>query len=241
MALIEFFCESDIIDAIPHPVPARKVMPDWYKKMPQDRSTGLDFMRTAKMCIPLRDCLTSGYIIPLWEDMRIQTTDMQEPDHPTIRYKWTRNVSKDNQGAISNHNPKQTQEMPITDTPLGDVPLKFNSPWIIRTPPGYSCLFTMPFNRYDQNFEILSAIVDTDQYFNKISFPFIWLKPGICETLEKGTPLVQVTPFKRTEWNSKIKPITEKEKSLWTKVNNQINTVWKHGYRTTFWSKKKYS
>ena len=31
---IKFFCDPECQDVIPEPYPARKLMPDWYKKLP---------------------------------------------------------------------------------------------------------------------------------------------------------------------------------------------------------------
>lgn len=222
---------------MPHPVPASKTIPDWFKSMPTDINNDKGHVGTAKNCIPLRDCLTSGYVIPLWEDVRITSSHGTES---VINYKWSRNLGQWDAGTISTHSKEQIEGMPIANTDLGDLPLKFNSPWVIRTPPGYSCLFTMPFNRYDQNFEILSGIVDTDVYFDTIAFPFVFLKKGVDEIISQGTPLVQVTPFKRTSWKSSVKTFNKKESKKRLTVANTIGSTFRHGYFKKFWHKKRY-
>jgi len=238
MKQIEFFAPKDIIDSLPHPVPANKCIPEWFKRMNRDIDNNPSGVGTVKNCVPLRDCLTSGYIIPLWEDMQITSSS---DNNGEINYKWSRNLSGFYDGAISTHSTAQVEGMPISNTDLGHLPIKFNSPWVIRTPPGYSCLFTMPFNRYDQNFEILSGIVDTDTYFDSVAFPFVFLKSDVSEILHKGMPLVQVTPFKRTEWKSSIKDISPKEEKIRNRVLNLIGSTFRHGYLNNFWSKKKYN
>ena len=70
--VIEFSCPEELVDSIPHPVPAAKLMPEWYKKLPRkprpdasSTDTG-----TVKTCIPVLDSVTEGYIIPLWCDVK---------------------------------------------------------------------------------------------------------------------------------------------------------------------------
>ena len=50
---------------------------------------------------------------------------------------------------------------------------KFGNKWLIKTPPGYSCLFIHPMNRVENRFKLIEGIVDTDTYVNTINFPFI--------------------------------------------------------------------
>ena len=50
---------------------------------------------------------------------------------------------------------------------------KFINKWLIKTPPGYSCLFVKPLNHFETRFEIISGVVDTDTYINTINFPFL--------------------------------------------------------------------
>lgn len=50
---------------------------------------------------------------------------------------------------------------------------KFTNKWLIKTPPGYSCLFIKPMNRLEPRFDIIPGVVDTDTYVNVINFPFI--------------------------------------------------------------------
>ena len=47
---------------------------------------------------------------------------------------------------------------------------KILNPWVIETPPGYSCLFLPPLNNADNRFSIIPGIVDTDTFENEINF-----------------------------------------------------------------------
>ncbi len=71
--------------------------------------------------------------------------------------------------------------------------------WIIRTAPGWSCLFVPPLNRPSPVVEILSGLVDTDRFHNEINFPFLTFADDGVHVLEQGTPLIQVIPFQRSD------------------------------------------
>jgi hypothetical protein len=75
--------------------------------------------------------------------------------------------------------------------------VKFNNPWMVRTPPGYSTLFMPVLNRPELPFATFSGIVDTDKYHNLINFPALWTEAGFDEKIEAGTPIVQAIPFER--------------------------------------------
>lgn len=77
--------------------------------------------------------------------------------------------------------------------------MKFHNYWTIQTPPGWSCLFVAPLNRPALPVEILAGVVDTDTYASLINFPFIATGADGVHVIEKGTPLVQIIPFRRSE------------------------------------------
>ena len=95
---------------------------------------------------------------------------------------------------VSNHGPWQVAGNPYEPLP----PLKFHNYWTVRTAPGWSCLFVPPLNRPNPIVEVLSGVVDTDQFGNEINFPFVTVADDGVHVLEQGTPLVQVIPFRRT-------------------------------------------
>jgi hypothetical protein len=112
------------------------------------------------------------------------------------------------------------------------------NPWIIKTPPGYSCLFLPPMNNTDDRFSILPGIVDTDSFPLEINFPIVLngdKYPVLKTTIKKGNHYVQVIPFKREKWKMKItKTNNEKIKELQFFSLSEVI----HNYKTKFWSKK---
>jgi hypothetical protein len=70
---IRFHTHPDLLDLIPHPVPAYKSMPEWFKKLkPTITGQTIESAGTVKRCIPVLDAVSQGYIIPLWADLHVQ-------------------------------------------------------------------------------------------------------------------------------------------------------------------------
>ena len=76
--------------------------------------------------------------------------------------------------------------------------IKLKNPWLVRTPPGYSCLFIQPVYEFNPNLRLLSGIVDTDTFDLPVEFPG-WIVND--HVIKAGQPLMQVIPFKREDWN----------------------------------------
>ena len=108
----------------------------------------------------------------------------------------------------------------------------------ITTPPGYSCLFVPPLNNSDDRFSIIPGIVQTDKHPIEVNFPFIINgdKYPILDTiLKKGTPYVQVIPFKRESWKMKISDRNS------TKNNFKWGFFNINNYKTNVWSRIKFN
>jgi len=234
---IEFWCEPQLKDTIPAPCPASKFLPQWYKKMPADYSSDPLEAGTLKKCIPFRDALTTGYIIPLWQDLYFETHDNEES--PAVSCSWKRSMNEA-PGAVSTHKSEQVKQTPIVSKHYGDRPLKIHSPWIIKTPPGYSCIFTTPFNRFDLDFEIITGVVETDLYMDYINFPMIWKTKQYKGTLHQGMPLVQVIPFKRDSWDSCVEETNSGFNTVVDRTRVCIHSIFERGYKKFFWKKKTY-
>ena len=147
---------------------------------------------TAKACMPLLDYMTSGYIIRSFADVAISAKT--ENGINSFVY-----VTGDSSQFGSHPN---IQLPSIGDGVHRDY-IKFNSPWSIETPPGYSCLFFQPEYFFEKRFKLLPAIVDTDKYTNPVNFPGLMTQDGDF-TIKAGTPLMCVFPFKREEFSSSV-------------------------------------
>jgi hypothetical protein len=183
---IRFLCNPRYKGIIPEPFPAKKFIPDWYKRMESyfNEQQSIRPVPTLKRCPPVLDAFSAGWIIPLAAEVHLQIRDggtgiSWDVDFP--------------EPIIENHKLGQISTHPSHPK----VPLKILNQWLIETAPGWSCLFVSPLNRIDEKLDLLSGIVETDKYFEYVNFPgFVKMENGY-QKLERGHPLMQVIPFKR--------------------------------------------
>ena len=222
---ITFCCiNENLVKVWPHPKPSSRFIPDEYKKLARFKNNDL-LEPTVKTCMPFLDSLTMGYIIPFDQDYVVTPTENDFDVVPANRE--ASDFGFHNQGQL----PKEWHK--TTGANAG----KFHNKWLIKTPPGYSCLFVKPMNRLEPRFEIIAGIVDTDNYINTINFPFILHKRDEQFILKKGEPMVQVIPFKRESWKKWSGYYKEK---LHSKTLNLLNSKWVDKYKSMFWKKKSY-
>ena len=220
------FCATERImaDIWPNPRPASRFIPDEYKKLKRFKNGNMHDP-TVKTCVPFLDSMTMGYIIPFDQDYLV---DPVEDDFSVVP------ASKE-QYDFGYHNVAQ---LPDEWKKLaGKNAGKFHNKWLIKTPPGYSCLFVKPMNRLEPRFDIIAGVGDTDTYINVINFPFILNKKDEQFLIKKGEPMVQVIPYKRESWKMWSGFYLEKAHS---KVMSMLSSMWVDKYKTMFWSKKSY-
>lgn len=203
--LIEFLTPTEFVDVIIPPAPANKFIPDWYKAIPTrskvNRDVRGEMAMTAKKCLPMLDAMTHGYIIPLAGDVHIRTNE----DASLIDI-------TENQFIKQTEEHSQDQVRPDFPFPKKHL-IKFINYFVIKTPPGYSCLFTAPINHLETRFLTLGAVVDTDSYDREINFPTVWMANNYDDFVLAGTPIIQCIPFKRSTTISDytVRAHTEKE------------------------------
>ncbi|MCF6120384.1 DUF6065 family protein [Mesorhizobium muleiense] len=186
---IRFSCRPEDHGVIAPPVAAKTVLPDWFRKLPPvdaQQASATNNGLTVKRCMPFLDAMTTGWILPLAATVRLEVKD----GGSAVDAGW-----EFDRVMVSNHGAHQVAGNPKEPAP----PCKFHNYWSIRTPPGWSCLFLPPLNRPAQPFECVAGIVDTDTYAAHIHFPFFATAPDGLYVIEKGTPLVQVIPFRRED------------------------------------------
>ncbi|WP_438816429.1 DUF6065 family protein [Taklimakanibacter lacteus] len=186
---IEFICDPQDKGVIAEPVPAKTVLPDWFRRIPAIEPSVVSATNnglTVKRCMPFLDAMALGYILPLAATTRLEISEGGK----TVNAGW-----EFDKVMVSNHGSHQIAGHPRADHP----PMKFHNYWTIKTPPGWSCLFVAPLNREPLPVEIMAGVVDTDSYHSLVNFPFFATGADGVHTLERGTPLVQVIPFRRTD------------------------------------------
>lgn len=219
--LIEFHCAEGLEgQPFPQPVAATQNMPQWVKQMPAQIPGGQGTAwLTAKKCPPFIDALTGGYLVPLVCDVHFTM------GANALEYRSSLPI-------VKTHELRQLKGTPFE----GLVTVKFLNPWIIKTPPGYSCLFLQPLNRLDMPFYVVSGVVETDTYYNEINFPAVsMMRPGTTFTLTRGAPIVQVFPFKREAWTSATAVADDRLREPWESLGEGAGH-----YKEHFWQRKPY-
>lgn len=200
---IEFLCAAEDQGVIAEPRPAKDFLPAWWKKLApvsQGQVSTSNNGLTVKRCMPVLDALTLGWVLPLAATVRLDISENGQ----RLDAGWDFD-----RPMVSFHAPEQVAGHPRLPRP----PAKFHNYWTIRTPKGWSCLFTPLLNGADDAVEIVSGVVDTDRYHAHIHFPFFPRAPDGRYTIEKNYPLVQIIPFKRSELTSVVRAETDDERA----------------------------
>jgi hypothetical protein len=204
---LTFRCPAELDGLLPPPVPAAHGLPDWFKAMPPQafNAVNVQLGDTVKRCPPFIDAMTSGFLIPLICDLKVEngefTWDNDLPPGGAVSFV---------RSPLGFHDTSQ-----VSGTPLfapDRFLIKFHNLWTIEAPEGYSLLFTHPANRFDLPFTTLTGLVDCDRYHeNWIHFPARWNDPDFSGVLPKGTPVAHCVPVKRGDWALRTAPLTAEE------------------------------
>lgn len=228
-----------------YPIPAKLNIPEWFKNLEHNLLN-----RTVKGCMPFLDSLTAGYILKMPQDFYIRHNVDNKNEkgeefkdsfqtfglHSQSQLLNAKSINLNSE--IDVHSLKQVEGSSFIEKNKNLPFYKIINPWKIKTPKGYSCLFVPPLNNSDDRFSIISGIVDTDTYINEINFPIIIngdKYPVLETTIKKGTPYVQIIPFKRDNWKMILKPRKQKEVQN-SKLFYGLKLL--NIYKDKYWNKK---
>ena len=220
------------------PSPAINKLPEWYKKLSRFQTSN-DLLKlfpvndrgtdgsagSTKLCMPFFDSLTAGYMFCLEDDIEVS---LDKNGFPSI---------------------KNTNDLMLVDkrnmvevaVPHEHHPMHYGwkIPWHCETPPGYSILITHPHNRHDLPFTTLSGVIDSDEW-NAPVFTAFFLKRNFMGTIKKGTPIFQVFPFKRENWEMHLD--YSKEDIVQKKIKEEKRRISIYSYYKDFiWKRKHYT
>lgn len=214
------------------PSPASRSVPTWFRKMEPiinkdnaHRNPDKSANKTMKVCMPIVDSLTSGYMVTLPCDVAFVDPNKYGGQRILWDVSWK---------VVDTHSAGQTSGFPMYDN-FEPNAFKWNIPWITQSPPGYSMLYTHPLNRFDLPFITMSGIVDTDRYEVPVNFPF-FVRSDFIGKIEKGTPIAQMIPIKREKWTSSRHPYERKNAFLYDSLRSVVDA----SYRLRWWNKKSY-
>jgi hypothetical protein len=219
------------------PVPANGKRPSWYSRMPlfvRGQKTfgliqgqhGMIPNTTLRACMPFKEALTLGYLVLLEADLLVTKKENG------FDFSWS--VETD---LVSSHSPEQAPGLP---EPFDGKPgvMKWSNEYTFSTPKGYSALYTHPMNRHDLPFRTFSGVVETDRYPLPVQFPFQMLDfSNDSLIIPKGTPVAQIMPFKRDNFESSLVKANEEETR---KAGFVLHSLISSAYKTLWWVKKTY-
>lgn len=217
------------------PEPAIKHLPKWYRTLSKfDKSNneitlapenhlGTDGAQVStKMCMPFFDATTAGYMYVLEDDLYVT---LDKDGKPSLS--WDGNVML-------------VDKRPIVDIVVPDnchpIHYGWRMNWYYETPPGYSVLITHPMNRYDLPFYVQSGIVESDIWGLPVFIAF-FLKRNFQGKIPKGTPIMQIIPFKRDNWELEASISEDELNKHELMAENRRSMVYGY-YKKTAWRKK---
>lgn len=247
MPILESFPVSkEIEEIINGPSPAQKNIPDWYKNLDThiygQKQTTIhpDIISesnfTIKGCSSFFDALTHGYIYTLPADIQLEGM-------PNGKLKVEMSVKTDFVLKVMDG---PADKSIVNSLPIGDEFYEHLMMWSfdfsLKTPKGYSVLFCHPLNRFELPFQTFSGIVETDEYNQAVHFPFFIKKLPVGKKviIKKGTPIVQIIPFKREHWKIENKPFSQKVYDMMVKQNFKLKSIIGRSYKIQWWKRKKY-
>tara|TARA_X000000368_G_C23056752_1_gene724268 strand:+ start:2055 stop:2768 length:714 start_codon:yes stop_codon:yes gene_type:complete len=234
---IKFICGDRHVAKHFPPVPASKERPDWYNKLGGWLGEPMTSPPTVKKCMPIYDHITSGYIIYNPVEMEIHSgirpSNSGEEEITAFQRRFP--DAWENQEPQEGHMHEQCP-IHVNEDERRDY-ITFSVPWRIETPPGYSCLIQPPYYQFEKRFTLFPGIVDTDV----IDVPWSnWpghmnTKAGEKVIIPPGTPIMQVLPFKRDEWE--METIVDEQN---VKRDTSLKFFLTNAYARIFHKKKKF-
>ncbi len=210
----------------PPPYPASKEIPEWFKSLPATVEAGGKPTQTVKNCPPFLEALSCGYILPVGTDIRI-----------TLEASGMLRYESKTAAIVDAHPSAQVAGSPFEGFPI----VKIGNPWLIRTPPGYSTLFIPLLNRFGMPIVPLAGLVETDLFYREVNFPsVVTLRRGGSLILPQGTPLVQMIPFRRDEFQLERTPADEQKYNDTVWYTTRSEPEHQHYYKNNSWRKKNY-
>lgn len=189
---IEFIALDPVAAEEFPPVPAGRAMASWLRHMPVLKDPDgprVQNNATLKACPGILDYANEGFILPMWADIILKAKD-EGFDIVDIGA-----VPADFQ-PIGGFNRSLIPGMPLGDHQHPDV-LKFEMPWRMVTPEGWSTMLLQPWFHAEGRWEVIPGIVDHD-HFHTLNIVALWNVPVGEEVLIKaGTPLCHLIPFQR--------------------------------------------
>jgi hypothetical protein len=245
MKVLQFLRKRGFQYNLEYPKPSSEFIPEWFRKAESfiEIETGLianidqqGISGGLKSCMPFLDALSSGYMMVSVANIRITKNE-----NDVVEWEY---VEKDKNGEWQVTDIDWTQIAERHGDIGHTIPrpygfannhLVWTNHWGMKLPKGWSVLATHPLNRTDLPYYTLSGIVDSDRFAPNGNLPF-FIKDGWLGVIERGAPLVQLIPIKRSTWVSKVGHLNEMDHFFGHEARNIAYGY----YRKNMWVPKKY-
>jgi hypothetical protein len=232
-------------DAYDKPQPAGKDVPEWFAKQSRYSNNKKEirihsgghhnpnaprfgkFNVTVKGCAAVYDAITAGYLIYTDSDLFFQKDENNQI-----------NITQNSNpySFISRTPVEQVGEYLFDKEYYENCIFKYNTHWSMETPEGYSCIYLHPMWRDDLPFKILPGIVDQDGTKGIVNVFFL-IKKNFEGVLPAGTPICQIIPFKRENWEFETKAGPSKKQKI---AHLRGFRYLENAYKKTAYAKKKW-
>lgn len=217
--VVEFLATVPGIEKTAPILPAKDILPEWWKKMSIKNSIDVNkseslFVkllgenRSIKKCPAIKDFLTNGWVLTMWCDLVVKIVENSIVCEFSLPG-WTADTHPKYQ--MIDHLPSQVKEKYL-------CVFKPGCPWLIRTTTGYSTIHLNPFYFFNSAFDSAEGIQDSDIYHDM--GPQLLIKKNEVY-IPKGTPLQIIIPFKRENIQCNIIPYNNKTAEIMS-YNNLV-------------------
>lgn len=235
--MLEFEVHYDAVDKsdmhlhnLMRPVPAISMLPEWFKRLKTNDDPDQE-AATVKQCRGVWDILSMGYLI-LWPfDVEIFKNPEGKLDIVKARSKTTEDFHPHPHVQLEGY-----QDINLQNQAQGIQ--KISTPYKIKTPPGTSIMMMQPPYRPDLKTTVMPGVIDTDTYYGEFNVLFTINEVSGKRKLKirGGTPLAQIVPFVREEWNLKFGKIDKEEEEVGLMFAQNVDKF----YQKHMWHRKVY-
>lgn len=154
--------------------------------------------RAGIVCLPMRMATQSGWVVlnevntrMLWDGERIHIQHVHRP-----------NVVVTPGVGVMAPPPAPVPTTRVRDPNFGSGIVTWDSPYLLRTSPGYNLLIRGPANAVKDGIAPLEALIESD--WLPVACPINWkfTRPHVWVEFAKGEPLCQLVPQRRGELES---------------------------------------
>jgi hypothetical protein len=211
------------------PAPAAEHLPEWFKKLNTlDTPSGFS---TAQSCRGVYDVMTSGYLV-FWP---MDVTISKDENNKLFIKQAGRN--ENDRGMFHPHPQMQLGHYPDAHLSAQKFGVeKVSLPYKMKTSKKTSLMMIQPPYRPELKTEVMPGVIDTDKFYSPLNVLFTIKPLDFTKDIKisAGTPLAQLVPFVRSEWQIKYNKLDEK---LDQTTQENIAYIDKH-YQKKLWTRK---